>query len=200
MELTVDKKEMLRYWGIKGEPNEMELKTANRACDMALKAAEPKIVHETFDCKIMGDDIKIGEFHAKSRKLAQCLKDSGEAMLFCATMGVEIDKLIHRYSKVNPALSLAISAAGSALIETYIDNFTAELKAEKLKSGRILTPRFSPGFGDLTLDYQRDFFRILQITRRIGVVLNDSLLMTPTKTVTAIIGFRAEKNNQTLNL
>lgn len=195
MELFVDKKEMLRYWGIKGEPNELERETADKACDIALKAAQPKIVHETFDCGICGDDIQIGEFHAKSKKLAQCLKDSTQAMLLCATMGVGIDKLISRYSKLNPAFSLAISAAGSALIETYLDNFTAELKAEKAESGQILTPRFSPGFGDLTLDYQTDFFRILQIARRIGVVLNDSLLMTPTKSVTAIIGFRPEPKN-----
>lgn len=191
MELYVDKKEMMRYWGIKGEPNELEKATANKACDMALKAAQPKIVYETFDCKICGDSIQIGEFCAKSHKLSQCLKDSTEAMLLCATIGVEIDKLIQRYSKVNPAFSLAISAAGSALIETYLDDFCDNLKSEKAQSKQILTPRFSPGYGDLALEHQRDFFRILQITRKIGVVLNDSLLMTPTKSVTAVIGFRA---------
>lgn len=190
MDLYVDKKEMLRYWGIKGEPNELETEIADKACDMALSAAQPKIIHETFDCEICGDDVKIGEFRARSLKLANCLKNSKSAMLLCATMGMQIDKLIAKYSKINPALSLAVSAAGSALIETYLDEFSAEIRAQKAKEGLILTHRFSPGFADLSLDYQVDFFRILQITRRIGVVLNDSLLMTPTKSVTAIIGFR----------
>lgn len=193
MELYVDKKEMLRYWGIKGEPNELESEIADKASTMALQAAQPKIIQETFDCNICGDDVKIGSFHAKSLKLASCLKNSKSAMLLCATMGIEIDKLIAKYSKINPALSLAISAAGSALIETYLDEFTAKLKAQKAKDGLILTHRFSPGFADLSLDYQTDFFDILQITRRIGVVLNDSLLMTPTKSVTAIIGFRKDE-------
>ncbi|MEE1019435.1 MAG: hypothetical protein UH824_08145 [Acutalibacteraceae bacterium] len=193
MNLYVDKKEMLRYWGIKVEPNELESEIADKAGALALGAAQPKIIHETFDCEICGDDVKIGVFHAKSQKLANCLKNSKSAILLCATMGIEIDKLIAKYSKINPALSLAISAAGSALIETYLDEFTAELKAQKAKDGLILTHRFSPGFADLSLDYQTDFFDILQITRRIGVVLNDSLLMTPTKSVTAIIGFRKDE-------
>lgn len=193
MNLYVDKKEMLRYWGIKGEPNELESEIADKAGALALGAAQPKIIYETFDCEICGDDVKIGDFHAKSQKLANCLKNSKCAMLLCATMGIEIDKLIAKYSKINPALSLAVSAAGSALIETYLDDFTAELKAQKAKDGLILTHRFSPGFADLSLNYQTDFFDILQITRRIGVVLNDSLLMTPTKSVTAIIGFRKDE-------
>ena len=193
MDLYVDKKEMLRYWGIRGEPNELERETADKACKMALAAAQPKIIYDTFDCEIDGVDVTIGDFHAKSKKLAGCLKNSKSAMLLCATMGVEIDKLIAKYSKINPALSLAVSAAGSALIETYLDTFTAELKAQKAKDGLILTHRFSPGFADLPLKHQTDLFNILQITRRIGVVLNDSLLMTPTKSVTAIIGFRKDE-------
>ena len=193
MNLYVDKKEMLRYWGVKGTPSTIEREIAAKACDMALAAAQPKIIYETFDCKISDSKVIIGDFHARSQKLAQCLKNSKSAMLLCATMGIEIDKLIQRYSKINPALSLAVSAAGSALIETFLDNFTEKLREEKAKSELILTHRFSPGFADLSLDYQKDFFEILQITRRIGVVLNDSLLMTPTKTVTAIIGFRKDE-------
>ena len=80
MDLYVDKKEMLRYWGIKVEPNELESEIADKAGALALGAAQPKIIHETFDCEICGDDVKIGVFHAKSQKLANCLKNSKSAI------------------------------------------------------------------------------------------------------------------------
>ena len=51
-----------------------------------------------------------------------------------------------------------------------------------------LRPRFSPGYGDLPLELQKDVFRVLDCPRKIGLSLNESLLMSPSKSVTAIIG------------
>ena len=50
-------------------------------------------------------------------------------------------------------------------------------------------PRFSPGYGDLSLEVQKEIFSLLDCPRKIGVSLGDSLLMTPSKSVTAIIGY-----------
>ncbi len=49
-------------------------------------------------------------------------------------------------------------------------------------------PRFSPGYGDLTLLAQKDIFAVLDCGKRIGLTLNDSLLMSPSKSVTAFVG------------
>ena len=49
-------------------------------------------------------------------------------------------------------------------------------------------PRFSPGYGDFPLTAQRDIFAILDCPKRIGLSLNQSLLLSPTKSVTAVIG------------
>lgn len=55
-----------------------------------------------------------------------------------------------------------------------------------------LKPRFSAGYGDLPLEVQKDIFRVLDCPRKIGLTLNDSLLMSPTKSVTAIVGIEDE--------
>ena len=55
-------------------------------------------------------------------------------------------------------------------------------------SGLAVRPRFSPGYGDLPLALQREVFAALDCPRRIGLTLSDSLLMSPTKSVTALIG------------
>lgn len=52
-------------------------------------------------------------------------------------------------------------------------------------------PRFSPGYGDLPINMQKDIFAALDCPRKIGLSLNESLLMSPSKSVTAIIGVSA---------
>ena len=51
-----------------------------------------------------------------------------------------------------------------------------------------LKPRFSPGFGDLSLENQKKIFSFLRCSQQIGLTLNDSLVMSPEKSVTAFIG------------
>lgn len=48
--------------------------------------------------------------------------------------------------------------------------------------------RFSPGYGDFSLTHQTDFFRLLQLEKNLGMSLNSALLMSPSKSITAVIG------------
>ena len=63
-----------------------------------------------------------------------------------------------------------------------------ELQGQALECGKRCRPRFSPGYGDFPLECQPGLFRLLGVQRNIGVTLTDSLLMLPTKSVTAVIG------------
>ena len=101
-----------------------------------------------------------------------------------AGAGLEIDRLIRRYTSLSPAKALFFQAIGAERIESLCDAFCEELK----KDGLQLRPRFSPGYGDLPMELQKDIFRVLDCPRKIGLALNESLLMSPSKSVTAIIG------------
>ena len=57
-----------------------------------------------------------------------------------------------------------------------------------MDEGRKTKPRFSPGYGDFPLDFQRDIFATMSLAKNIGITLNNSLLMSPSKSVTAVIG------------
>ena len=83
-----------------------------------------------------------------------------------------------------------MQAIGSERVESRCVAFEGEIKDELREArGEIsFRPRFSPGYGDLSLELQRDIFRLLDCQRQIGVTLGDSLLMSPSKSVTAIIG------------
>ena len=50
------------------------------------------------------------------------------------------------------------------------------------------TDRFSPGYGDLPLTLQPGILAALDAGRRAGITLLPSLLMNPSKSVTAIFG------------
>ena len=52
--------------------------------------------------------------------------------------------------------------------------------------------RFSPGYGDLPLEIQKDLCRMLNASRRIGLTVSESMLMVPCKSVTAVIGIAEE--------
>ena len=67
------------------------------------------------------------------------------------------------------------------------------MREEFTKNGSTLTPRFSPGYGDLSLDLQTDLIRITEAQKHIGITLSENLIMIPTKSVTAIIGIKQHK-------
>lgn len=122
---------------------------------------------------------------AGSSAVSRLLEHSSRIVLFAATVGLHPDILIRRNMHVSPARSLFFSAIGSERVEALCDTFTAFFRSEY---GVELTPRFSPGYSDLPLAVQKDIFRYLKPEQKIGINLNDSLLMSPSKSVTALAG------------
>ena len=138
-----------------------------------------------------------------SKNLAHVMRDCTGAVMFAATIGVGIDRLIAKYNRISPSKALIMQALGAERVEALCDLFNAEVAAE-VGSGagvadagvtvsgtvRSLCPRFSPGYGDLPLAVQREFMTLLDCAHLIGINLNESLLMSPSKSVTAIIGIK----------
>ncbi len=89
-----------------------------------------------------------------------------------------------------------MQAIGAERIESLCDMFCGELAETYAKDGMSLRPRFSPGYGDLPLEAQKSVFKALDCHRKIGLALNDSLLMSPSKSVTAIVGLCTAEESQ----
>lgn len=117
------------------------------------------------------------------RHLAGCK----EAYLVCGTLGLGLDALQRRVSVTSGADALIVQAIGAAMIERYMDGVEDEIRSD-LAPGETLVARYSPGYGDFPLEAERDILVILDTSRRIGVSLTDSLLMVPSKSVSAVIG------------
>lgn len=132
--------------------------------------------------------LNIGFGSICSEALKKNLGGCGEVILFTATIGIETDRFIGKYSGVSPARAVIAQAAGAAAIEEWCDIFCSRLAERELKNGNYLRPRFSPGYGDFPLESQKQIFKVLDCSRKIGVTLTDSCLMLPSKSVSAVIG------------
>ncbi len=134
--------------------------------------------------------LDLGFARTASAGLMRHLKGCGRVILFAATAGMDMDRLIRRAGAVSALHGLCMHAVGAAIIEEACDRLCAQLADEYPEA--LLRPRFSPGYGDLPLAMQTDVFRALDCEKRLGLTLTDTLLMQPSKSVTALVGI-AEK-------
>ena len=67
------------------------------------------------------------------------------------------------------------------------------------EQGKYIRPRFSPGYGDFSIQHQKAVLAMLEASKRIGVTMTDSYMLTPTKSVTAVIGIGDAEMNCNLN-
>ena len=104
--------------------------------------------------------------------------------------------MIFKYSVLSPSTALLLEALGNERIEALCDVFNEDIRQLKLLRGESLRPRFSAGYGDLPLEYQKKIFDILDPPLSIGLTLNNSYLMSPSKSVTALIGVEKIKELQ----
>jgi len=192
-------KEALRYLGMgrNGDLDPDSLALLNTCAAILAKESTPKYVSAEFDIDINGDKILIGDTLIRSKGLARNLKCCSKAVLIAVTIGPACDRLVKR-AQIKSNLEAAMyQALGAAAVEDYIDSINEEIAADYAKQGLYARPRYSPGYGDLALSHQKDWFRMLDITKNTGITLLDSLLMVPTKSVTAVIGLASEPTKQT---
>ena len=133
-----------------------------------------KVTLENCDLSLIGEDI------------SNHLKDCNKAILFCATLSHGPDKLIRINQVRDMTKSIIIDALASAAIEQICDLIQEEIN-ERFPS-LYQTWRFSPGYGDLPLDIQKEFINVLSATKRAGISSTNTNMLIPSKSVTAIIG------------
>ena len=181
----INKKEVLRYAG--GGNDDNTLKLLEECIKEISNALTYKVCYCELSSKINKDICDFDIFQVKSQNLATNLKDCNKVIVMGATVGITLDRLIAKYSRISPAKALILQALGAERIEALCDTFCDDVQ----KTHKIaLKPRFSAGYGDLPLDTQNSIFTLLNLPKNIGLTLNDSMLMSPSKSVTAFIGIQ----------
>ena len=177
----VDKKEILRYMGCK-TPDENILSLLEECLTVAMPTLSYAVSYSVYPIKYKKD--------ISSDGLLKHLSDSDEIIIFAATIGVGIDRLISKYSRISPTKAVIFQAIGTERIEALCDVFCDEMK----KKYKCITNRFSPGYSDWDIKDQKLIISVTDATKNLGICLNDSFLMSPSKSVTAVVGI---KNTET---
>jgi len=214
MELIPERREVLRYLGYKGaSPDEEILREIDACVDDLNKAVTPRFVYEKFALsreqalppkENTSKDGPAGKGNAEendaeeqlcfagirvsSKDLSANLRDCCGVCLMAVTLGPGPDMLVRRASVGRMSRAVIYQAAAAAMTEVWCDRINDRIRQEAEQDGLYTRPRFSPGYGDLPLSLQKEISRILNMPKEIGVSLTDTMLMTPSKSVTALIG------------
>ncbi|SHJ23256.1 vitamin B12 dependent-methionine synthase activation domain-containing protein [Hespellia stercorisuis] len=158
--------------------------------------ANCKSIYRIFDLHETDENYyKIGTVHLESRNLSKNLKGCHRVVLFGATLGAEVDRLLTRKALMSMAEVVVLQAAAAAMLEEYCDECQEEIRVSLEREGEYIRPRFSPGYGDFDIHYQRPLMQMLDCAKKIGLTMTDSFMMSPTKSVTALIGVSSTQEN-----
>ncbi len=123
-----------------------------------------------------------------SKNLYELLKNSANIVIMAATIGDEIsrevEKLVNRTRMTDAVI---LDAYASESVEAAVDYMQGVLQRGMALQGYKLTRRFSPGYGDLQLSEQEFIIDFID-ANEIGITLNESNIMFPEKSITALLG------------
>lgn len=147
--------------------------------------AKPRAVYFEDEILVENETVSFSFDTVKSANLSKNLAGCKSAFIFCATIGTQVDRLIQKYAKIEPSKSVVLNSVASALIEEFCDYVN-----NLLNENGELCPRFSAGYGDFSITHQKSILDALDANKKLGVSLTESYMMTPTKTVTAVVGIK----------
>ena len=193
----INKTEALRFMGYgKSSPDDLTMKRVNECEKALISVIKPEYVYRIFDIDQSDNSICIcgTSLILTGNDIKKHLEGCSKAALIAVTISEGADRLIRSYAAYDMAKSVITDCLASAAVEQVcneVDKIISETVEQKYQ-----TWRFSPGYGDLPLEVQKDFLDVLNAGKRIGLCVLDNFMMVPTKSVTAIIGLSDKKINK----
>ena len=193
--VRADRGEVLRYLGYSGQDLSRELEERIeglvREAEDAVSArgswavwpVAPGPDEGTGPLRLAGSTVEL-----KGSDIAAHLAGAGHVALLACTLGFECERHLRR-AMARSALDGAVAdAACSALVEAATEHMDRMVGEAARGAGLGCTRRFSPGYGNLPLSSQGAIVASLNARRLCGISVTAEDLLTPTKSVTALIG------------
>lgn len=179
----IEYSDILRFLHYKKKEIEPEIKMqVDKAVELvfenanfAYTAEKKKISYKDEDKIILDKTIEL-----PYKSLAKLFRNSSEVIIVACTLGHNISRLIKRELAVNPANGVMVDSSASVIVDAYAGYIQEQF-------GKT-TSRFSPGYGDVPLESQKIFAKILDMTKKIGIHLTEGHLMIPEKSIIFLMG------------
>ena len=184
---SINRAEVLRYLGYKGIGADETINSLIDECEAeVLKAAVPRYVYRVVDVTQVDEGVRLEgtSVTLKGNSIKEHLKGCNKAALIAVTEG--IDRQLRVLQLTDMAKALVFDSLASVAVEQTCDKVEELLREEY--PDYYQTFRFGIGYGDLPLSQQGEFLKILNAPKLIGLNIGKTDMMTPTKSVTAVIG------------
>lgn len=139
---------------------------------------------------VNGVYLKGTELVLEGNDIERHLKGCEKAVLLAVTLSSQIDACIRLAQAEDMTKALVMDAMASVAVEQICD------KAERIIADSFseyyMTFRFGVGYGDFPLYTQKQFIKVTQADKRIGLTAGPSSMLMPAKSVTAVIGLSKE--------
>lgn len=171
----------LRFLGVPDAGDAALRALLQKAGQTLLDTAKPRAVslrggREALAPCLLGEDI------------ACHLKGCGECVLLACTLGAGVDAAQRAANAADMAYAVVLDALASVLAEQMAGAAEQALREQAQGEGLFLTGRFSPGYGDYPIELQNELLRFMDAPRRIGLCATPTHLLTPRKSITAVLG------------
>ncbi len=191
----LNRTDALRYMGYgTREPDSQTSALLDKCERELLRAIDGKYVYRVFS--LTDGQIPDSKFRLDGYSIKKHLEGCTKAIFLCGTLSEAVDRLIRVKQISSMAEAIVVDALASAAVEQVCD--LAENEILKDFPNLEHTWRFGLGYGDFPLTGQRKFLDILDAPKRIGVCVNESLLLTPTKSVTCVFGLGHDLSKETM--
>lgn len=198
--MIADLKEAARYLGYGSNPPDEKTMGEMLVITEELEAsAKGKWTYGSYDLEFSEDCIRLRGtgIELTGKNIRRILANAGTAYIMACTIGPQAERIIQLKKLQSATSGMIADACASALVEGYADLCQKEIEGN-LKSNQTLSFRFAPGYGDLPLATNKMILEELRAEKRIGIHLTETMLMTPRKSIVAILGILegdADKGN-----
>lgn len=198
---TIEEERVLRELRIskinslKEMPEQNIARYIKKAIDVGYAVIDAKAVYRTFRLvksagEFPGVEGAPGLFFG--RKISELMEKCDYVSLLLTTIGPKLPQMADDLIKNEPTDGFYLEHVGGWMADYLADRVEELINHEAAKNGYGLTMRYSPGYGDWTLEAQPKLLRLLE-SETIGVSLSDTMIMTPRKSVSAAIGWEPRK-------
>lgn len=179
----IRQKDILQFLGYgDGKASDDIMEIIVQMKEHVLSIMEPRFIYHVFalsNGQPQGCDLSL-----KGKDIQRLLKESHACIIMAATLGARVDMEMKRLQVQDMTKAIVFDACANAAVEGVCD----ELQEELTKTYPYLTDRYSCGYGDLPITLQKQFVQVLDASKKIGLYVNESSVLVPLKSVTAILG------------
>jgi len=194
--IEIDEREVLRYLQYKDQDIEDDLSDKIKQCIKTTREIiNPRFIFRKYKIKKLKLSEEKSEVYLEGSNLTlqsddiyNLLLECDECILMSATLGLEIEREIRKLTYTDLTKGIIIDACATTAIEEVCDIVQDNIAKKLLKEDKYITYRYSPGYGDLSIEKNVDINNLLNSQKEIGLTVTNSGIMIPRKSVVALIG------------